>query len=177
MTLTAPRIEAVPGVELCELTGETRPVLERLWQLYLHDLSEFRDSHPNEDGLFKTARLDAFLEPSADRRAYLVRRNGSPAGFVLVGGLEAGPHRIDEFFVVRSVRRAGVGRAAAAAALVRHPGRWAIGFQNENPTAARFWRRLASELGSDVGEELRPVPGKPHIPHDVILSLTVGSAA
>lgn len=172
MTLTAPRIEAVAGVELREVTGETRPVLERLWQLYLHDLSEFRDSHPNEEGLFKTARLDAFLEPSGDRRAYLLAREGRPVGFVLVGGLDSGLHRVDEFFVVRSARRSGVGREAAAAAFARHPGRWAIGFQNENPQAARFWRRLAAELGTDVGEELRPVPGKPHIPHDVILTAT-----
>jgi predicted acetyltransferase len=167
----------VTAVELCEVTGESRPVLERLWQLYRHDLSEFRDSHPNDAGLFKTAPLDAFLKPGADRRAYLVRSDGRPAGFVLVGGLESGPHRIDDFFVVRSVRRAGVGRAAATAAFARHPGRWRIGFQNENPRAARFWRRLAADVGSEVSEELQPVPGKPHIPDDVILSLTVGSPA
>jgi len=71
---------------------------------------------------------------------------------------------------VRSQRGAGVGRAAAEETVRRHPGRWEVGFQNENPVAARFWRRLAAELGNNVDEQLQPVPGKPHIPDDVILS-------
>ena len=43
--------------------GSTRPapdewpVVERLWQLYQHDLSEFRHSSPGPDGLFQARRL------------------------------------------------------------------------------------------------------------------------
>jgi hypothetical protein len=43
----------------------------------------------------------------------------------------------------------------------------------ENPVAARFWRLLAAEIGSNVKERLQPVPDKPHIPDDVILSFSV----
>ena len=71
---------------------------------------------------------------------------------------------------MRSQRCAGVGREAAEATIHRHPGRWEVAFQNENPSAARFWRRVAAEVGSNVHERLRPVPDKPHIPDDVILS-------
>ena len=35
--------------------------LERLWQLYRHDRSEFRDSHPDQDGLFAQRRLEPVL--------------------------------------------------------------------------------------------------------------------
>ncbi len=159
--------------DLTTLTPDAAPVLERLWQLYRHDLSEFRDSHPDEQGLFKPGRLPAFLGGDPDLRGYLFERDGRPVGFALVGGLTAEPRRMDEFFVGRSVRRTGVGRAAAEQVLAAHPGRWRIGFQNENPGAAAFWRLLAAELGSDVVEERQPVPGKPHIPPDVILSFTV----
>ncbi|MET0161600.1 MAG: GNAT family N-acetyltransferase, partial [Microbacteriaceae bacterium] len=56
-----------------------------------------------------------------------------------------------------------------------YPGRWQIPFQEENVTAARFWRGVAAEVAAGgVDEERRPVPGKPHIPPDVWLSLTVG---
>jgi len=41
-------------------------------------------------------------------------------------------------------------------------------WKNANPVAARFWRRLAAEIGRK--ERLQPVPNKPHIPDDVILS-------
>jgi predicted acetyltransferase len=158
---------------LRRVTEEEQPVLERLWQLYLHDLSEFRDSHPNEDGLFKRDRLEPFLVEDPARAAYLFGRDGRPAGFALVSGLEQEPHWLDQFFVIRSMRGSGIAREAAVTVLRRHPGRWRIGFQNENPKAARFWRRLAADLGTEVHEELQPVPGKPHIPDDVILSLTV----
>ena len=66
----------------------------------------------------------------------------------------------------------GVGRAAAEATIRRHPGHWEIGFQNENPTAARFWRRLAAQIGSNVQERLQPVT-TPHIPDDIILSFDI----
>jgi predicted acetyltransferase len=80
-----------------------------------------------------------------------------------------------EFFVVRAVRARGVGRAAAEALFALHPGAWEIPFQEENATAARFWRGVAAGAARDgVREERRPVPGKPHIPDDVWLAVTVG---
>jgi len=42
---------------------------------------------------------------------------------------------MNEFFVVRAVRRTGIGRAAAVELLGRYPGRWEIPFQEENPGA------------------------------------------
>jgi predicted acetyltransferase len=94
-------------------------------------------------------------------------------GFAFVYGIAGKVRRFDQFFVVRSQRRAGVGRGAAEATVRRNPGRWEVGFQNENPIAARFWRHLAADIGSNVQERLQPVPNKPHIPDDVILSFDV----
>jgi predicted acetyltransferase len=161
-------------IELRELTVDQHEVVERFWQFFLHDLSEFRGSHPDAHGAFKRRRLEPYLVPDSDRVAYVVYGPTGPVGLAFVSGLSRSVCRFDEFFVVRSQRRAGVGRAAAEATIRRHPGRWEVCFQNENPTAARFWRRLAAELGSNVREQLQPVPNKPHIPDDVILSFTLG---
>ena len=91
-----------------------------------------------------------------------------------VRGVHTEPRVMGEFFVVRAARRSGVGRAAAVDAMRLHPGRWEIPFQEENPGAAAFWRRVATELvGSAWSEERRPVPEKPHIPPDVWLMLDV----
>jgi predicted acetyltransferase len=157
-------------IELRELTEERHEVAERFWQLFLHDLSEFRDSHPDERGTFKRRHLEPFLRPDPDRVAYLIYGSTGPVGFAFVDGLTTDVRRFDQLFIVRSQRRAGIGRAAAEATVRRHPGRWEVGFQNENPTAARFWRRLAADVGTQVEERLQPVPDKPHIPDDVILS-------
>jgi predicted acetyltransferase len=161
-------------IELRELTDDGQEIAERFWQFFLHDLSEFRDSHPDEHGAFRRRHLEPYLVEDRDRVAYLVYRPTGPVGFAFVYGLADRVRRFDQFFIVRSQRRGGVGRVAAETTISRHPGRWEVGFQNENPIAARFWRRLAADVGSDVQERMQPVPDKPHIPDDVILSFEVG---
>lgn len=145
------------------------PVVERLWQLYQHDLSEFRHSAPDADGLFTTGRLPAYVE-GGERVAYLARVGDVPCGFALVRGLGREQRLMGEFFVTRSTRGRGIAAAFARSVLARHPGPWAVPFQNENPRAAAFWRRLAAEALTDVVEETFAVPGKRHLPHDVWLT-------
>lgn len=157
------------------VTDETRPVLVRLWQLYRHDLSEFRGSLPDRDGLFNARPLAPFLAADPDRRGYVFERDGGPVGFGLVGRVTTGPMLMFEFFVVRAVRSQGVGGAAAEALFALHPGVWEIPFQEENARAAHFWRGVAARAArGGMREERRPVPGKPHIPDDVWLTVTVG---
>ena len=157
-----------------------RPALGRLWQLYRHDLSEFRGTHgqegfvgslPGADGAFHTRGLDPYLAADPDRVAYVFLRGESPVGFAFVSRLTAGPTLMSEFFVVRGLRGRGEARFAAEQVLARHPGVWEIPFQEANARAARFWRSFG---GADAREERRPVPGKPEIPHDVWLTLRVG---
>jgi predicted acetyltransferase/8-oxo-dGTP pyrophosphatase MutT (NUDIX family) len=145
------------------------PVIERLWQLYQHDLSEFRHSAPGHDGLFDAGRLPAYA--ADDRVAYLARLGDVPCGFALVRlGVRGDRRTMGEFFVTRSTRGHGTAAAFAREVIRRHPGGWVVPFQNENPRAAAFWRRLAAEVLHGVSETSLPVPGKPHLPADVWLS-------
>jgi predicted acetyltransferase len=169
-------------VALRRLTAETRPVAERLWQLYRHDLSEFRGTHgpegfvgslPDADGTFHRRTLVPFFEDDPDRAAYLFYRGESPVGFAFVNHLTTEARLMNEFFVVRGLRGSGIARAAVDEVFALHPGAWEIPFQERNVAAAKFWRRLAADVGDNTREELRAVPGKPEIPHDVWLILTV----
>jgi predicted acetyltransferase len=167
-------VTGMGDITLDPVTPALRPVVERLWQLYRHDLSEFRDSHPDEQGRFTDGRLPAYVDGVGGRRALLVRYGGLPAGFVLLAGLDVPPATIGEFFVVRSLRRRGVGHQVATEVLRSRPGPWVVAFQEENPRAARFWRRVATDVAGDTWTERRiPVPDKPWLPPDVWLSLEV----
>jgi predicted acetyltransferase len=153
------------------------PVVETLWQLYQHDLSEFRHSTPGADGLFGWGRLPAYRDDES-RIGYLARLGDLPCGFALVRPDDRVDRRtMGEFFVTRSARGRGVAAAFAREVLRRHPGAWSIAFQNENPRAAAFWRRLADEVLLDVSEQTTAVPGKAHLPPDVWLSGTQPSPA
>jgi predicted acetyltransferase/8-oxo-dGTP pyrophosphatase MutT (NUDIX family) len=156
-----------------EIRDDDRLVLERLWQLYQHDLSEFRHSAPDADGLFATGRLPAYAEGEG-RVAYLARLGDVPCGFALVRlGTRRDRRTMGEFFVTCSTRGRGLAAVFARTVLERHPGPWLVPFQNENPRAAAFWRRLAADVLDDVAERTYAVPGKPHLPHDVWLTGTL----
>jgi predicted acetyltransferase/ADP-ribose pyrophosphatase YjhB (NUDIX family) len=157
-------------LRVAETAGDDWPVLERLWQLYSHDLSEFRHSAPATDGLFALGRMPAYRDDDT-RLAYLARLGEVPCGFALVRLGTRRDHRtMGEFFVTRSARGRGAAAAFAREVFARHPGRWVVPVQNENPRAAAFWRRLAGEVLTDVAEETREVPGKSHLPPDVWLT-------
>ncbi|MFF4891014.1 GNAT family N-acetyltransferase [Micromonospora chersina] len=148
------------------------PLVERLWQLYRHDLSEFRGMLPDDSGLFTSGPLPTYLQ-DPDSSGYLICQETRPVGFAFVSGVTTPTRHVSEFFVVRAVRRSGVGNRAARQLLATHAGRWEVAFQEENPGAARFWRRLAVEVcPTGHREERRAVPGKPHLPPDTWLLLT-----
>jgi predicted acetyltransferase len=161
------------SIPLRRVEPKDSEALHRLWQLYRHDLSEYRDSVPDQDGVFPVDRLETALA-DADSEVLLVFEGGTPIGFVLVGGLLADTKSIREFFVVRGRRRRGVGYSAARQVLPRYPGRWRLAFQEENPGGASFWRRVVGELAEGPWSEERiPVPNKPTIPPDTWLTFTV----
>jgi predicted acetyltransferase len=171
-------------LELRPLTAEMRPVIERLWQLYRHDLSEFRGAHgpsgfrgslPDGDGAFHTRGLAPYLDDDADRAAYVFYSGPNPVGFAFISRLTSHARLMSEFFVVRGLRGHGLARAAVDELFARHPGEWEIPFQENNVAAARFWRRVAADVADEhVREDRRPVPGKPEVPLDVWITITVG---
>jgi predicted acetyltransferase len=145
--------------------------VERLWLMFRHDLSEFVGQLPNPDGTFRSERVESAFTDAADWAPYLFLREERPVGFAFVRGL-AGPVRVlNSFFVVRAVRRGGVGLRAVRDVVARHPGDWEVAFQDDNAGAVRFWRRVADQLAPGAWtEERRPVPGRPDLPPDVWIS-------
>jgi predicted acetyltransferase len=130
------------GVALVPATDADKPVVARLIQLYLHDMTEHMPFAIGDDGLYEYDYLDRFWQ-----HPYLLHVNGDLAGFALV--IDGCPVTGDapcwfvaEFFVLHAYRGRGVGRAAAEAAFARHQGRWHVGVIDRNRPAAAFWGRV-----------------------------------
>lgn len=157
-----------------------RPVLERLWLLFRHDMSEVSGALPGPNGEFRRERLDATYTDPGRRGliAHLEPADGAPAspvGFALVRGLDGPTRVLSSFFVVRGARRAGIGRQLAERVLADFPGRWEIPFQDANPPAVHFWREVATTaVGQGWNEERRAVPGRSDLPPDTWISFTAG---
>lgn len=160
-----------PEVSVRLVTPAEQPVLERLWLMFRHDLSEFRGVLPNPDGTFRSERLLAALA-DPDWAAYLIWKQDRPVGLALVRAPDEPVRVLNAFFVVRALRRAGVGSRAVRNLLLKHPGRWEVAFQADNETAVRFWRRVATEMAGQHWAEERAVPAQPNLPPDVWISFS-----
>ena len=152
-------------------------MVERLAQLERHDLSKFRGYTPGADGVFAFDTLPSFFsEP--DRRAYLLYHGATLAGFTLTRGLPDGATSIVAFFIVRALRKQGVGHRAAQELLRTQPGRWAIAFQEENAGVPRFWRHVATAaVGSEWREGPTPPSAQPGTQRDTWLFLDTTAAS
>ena len=132
-------------------TSDETEVLLDLWQLYMKDLEQFRNSVVQADGRYRDDRLRTYLAYE-EHWPFLIRRQGEMIGFALVRKSKPGTHVIGEFFIKSEFRRSGIGGRAVAEILKRFVGNWEIPFQNENSKAAAFWRGTIPELGYETTE-------------------------
>jgi predicted acetyltransferase len=119
-------------------------------QYYLHDFSEFDPGlRSDEAGRFAYPYLD-FYWRDPDRYPFLIRYAGQLAGFALVRQ-ESDPDsglritEMAEFFVLRPLRRLGVGKLAACQLWEQFPGHWRVEVVARNSAGHRFWQAVVSE--------------------------------
>ena len=153
-----------------------RPVVERLWQLFKHDMSAVTGALPDAEGRFRAHRLPRYFDGGRDL-GFLVRGDRAPVGFCSVLDVGEGSSVMGDFFVVRAARRSGVGSTAATRLITGRPGSWAVPFQAANTGAVAFWHGVADALADSAWTEERlPVPGRPEVPPDVWLRFRVAPA-
>ncbi|MEW6188073.1 MAG: GNAT family N-acetyltransferase [Thermodesulfobacteriota bacterium] len=130
-------------VQVLPATADQAPILANLFQLYMHDFSEFVELEPGADGRFREERLISYWQ-EADRHPYLVLVSGNLAGFALIkegSEISGAPGVWDmaEFFILRGRRRLGIGMKAALELWKKHPGEWEIRVRERNNGAIAFW--------------------------------------
>lgn len=147
----------------------TKFIVNNLYPLYLHDLSEIWGWKPNQYGVFEeddTLTLseqnkvfDIWWEKPSILFPYLIRVDHIPAGFALVA---TPPHTppgsefyMNEFFMLRAFRGNGSAEAAAVQVFNLHRGSWEL---HTNPTetnkrAQSFWRKTLHHYTSGSYQE------------------------
>jgi predicted acetyltransferase len=132
-----------PAVTLEPIAADQAWILRNLFQLYAHDFSEFLPLDLRPDGCFDVPLGDLWWT-APTHHPFFLRRAGKLCGFALVqrGSRVTGETEVmdvSEFFVVRGLRRSGVGRSAALTLFSTFPGRWELRVRPENDAALRFW--------------------------------------
>ena len=132
--------------------------LNNLMQLYLHDFSEIDGGLISAEGLFEYPYLSTYFA-KRDRHAYLIWIDESLAGFALIkkgSEIARDDQSMDvaEFFVLRSHRLKGVGRAAFGEIVRKFPGPWIVRVQEGYQAALDFWLRAISSVSSEFESEV-----------------------
>jgi predicted acetyltransferase len=140
-------------------SSKEQVLLQNLAQFYYYDFSEMLEMYVDDDGRFGDLDLTPYWVDEW-RHPFLLRVDDRLAGFALISERskitgKSGVFDMTEFFVLRSFRRHGVGRAAAFAAFDRFGGPWEVRQRDENPNATVFWRRAIDEYTRGVYEETR----------------------
>lgn len=135
----------------------TKFIINNLYPLYLHDLSEIWGWKPNKYGVYEEDEtltlyeqnkvFDVWWSNPSILFPYLIRVDDIPAGFAFVATPPYTPHGSDfymnEFFILRSFRGTGVADTAAVQVFNLHHGPWELQTNPKevNKRAQSFWRR------------------------------------
>ncbi|WP_127529844.1 GNAT family N-acetyltransferase [Paenibacillus kobensis] len=162
-------------LQLCSV--EDKFIINNIYPLYLHDLSEIWERKTNQYGVFEeddTQTLadqnrvfDIWWEHPGVLFPYLIKADGLPAGLAFVATAPYMPcpddidYYLNEFFLLRHYRGKGVGEEALRQLFSQHPGHWEIHTNktDRNSRAQGFYRRtLAVLTNGGFAEETGPNP-------------------
>ena len=126
---------------------ESAPILHNLFELYAYDFSEHMPLQLQDSGRFEITPGEGWWTRD-DHFAFLLRWREKLAGFALVRAgsrVTSAPGVMDvaEFFVLRGLRRQGIGRSAAHALFQAFPKVWEVRVRRTNVAALGFWSRAA----------------------------------
>jgi predicted acetyltransferase len=142
-------------IDARDAPGNTeRRWIENVYPFYLHDLSEFSESiyHLNEGGIWEPDYLPVWFS-AAGARPLVLRAGKQRIGFAFVGQEPFSyrsfdvDQRLSEFFILRSFRGRGLGRAAAISVLQAFPGVWELFTLRSNRPAQAFWEQVLETAG------------------------------
>lgn len=160
----------LPRLRVERLRPREHPLLRRLYDAYLEELTSFGASYRRRadgrweyrppEGDWGPDHLPYWLGEGPEHHVLLFRRGREVVGFAMVGLRRAGwmspgtDSCIAEFYVVPGARSRGIGEAAARRIFERFPGRWEIFEVPGNAPAIAFWRRIVGRYTEGRFEEL-----------------------
>ena len=142
----APMRAGTSRLQVRAATATDRLPIQRMLELYQHDLSDIWDQDLDAHGEYGYA-LDRYWD-SEGFHPFVATLDDRFAGFALANpAVRIGTHGhwMDQFFVLRKYRRGGVGAWLARSVFAALPGRWEVGQMPDNLPAQAFWRRIIGE--------------------------------
>ena len=159
-TLTMPAGARVAAVHCRRCVPEDFAALAQMLELYQYELSDIWPQVLDAGGRYG---YDLARHREGERfHAHVALCDGHYAGFALVAPAAVTRTQgfwMEQFFVLKACRRAGVGRQLARWVFDAHPGLWEVGQMPANGAAQAFWRRVTAEVADGGVTELQVTGG------------------
>lgn len=130
------------NIKLEKVRLEDRNKLERLLQLYLHDLSLYFPITFNSDICQYEYDLDKYF---IDNYAYFIKSDNDILGFVLIDDNENNNYEISEIFVLNNYKRNKIGKEVAIKVFDMYKGNWTIKAVPNSNVAESFWKMVVND--------------------------------
>ncbi len=142
-------------LDIFSASPQDKPVMQRMLELYLYDLSPFANADLNEHGEFGYAYLDHYWTEQG-RYPYLAKLADVYVGFALVNThhyLPESDYSMAEFFVMQRYRHQGLGQQFAVHVFEQHRGIWEVRQLPTHVSATLFWKRIISTYTAGAVKE------------------------
>ncbi len=116
--------------------------LERLLQLYLHDLSMYFPITFNSNTCEYEYDLNKYF---IDNYAYFIKLSDEILGFILVDDNSNNNYEISEMFVLNNYKGKKIGKQAVMKVFDTYKGNWTIKVVPLSPAAESFWKKTVND--------------------------------
>lgn len=135
-------------ITIKEVEVKQKEILERLLQLYLHNVSlNFSMEFDSNTGMYGYDDISKYFE-NDDNKAFLILKENEIAGFMLVDIID-NKKIIQEMFVLNNYKRKGIGKTAVSLVFEKYKGDWEIKSLPCSENAEKFWISAVKEYTKD----------------------------
>lgn len=130
------------NIELVKVNKNEKRKLEKLLQLYLHDLSLYFPLDFDSEKCEYKYDLDKYFNNDF---AYFIKSDNNILGFIFIDNNGESNYEISEMFVLNNYKDKKVGTTSVIKAFDLYKGNWTIKAVPKSEIAEKFWVKVVSE--------------------------------
>lgn len=130
------------NIELIKVNKNEKEKLEKLLQLYLHDLSIYFPLDFDSEKCEYKYDLDKYFNNDF---AYFIKSDNNILGFIPIDNNGESNYEISEMFVLNNYKNKKVGTISVIKAFALYKGKWTIKAVPKSEIAEKFWVKVISE--------------------------------
>ena len=134
-------------IELTKVDKKDRIILERLLQLYLHEITIYFPIDIDNDGLYHYHNIDNYFN-NDNNIAYFIKENNTLVGFILFDIIN-NQNIIQEIFIINNYKRNGFAKKAVFKLFENIKGEYIVKALPNSKVAELFWINTIKEYTKD----------------------------